>query len=249
MVELEAKELSKAYFLSHKNSCIVALQKIDFSLHVNEFVSIVGPSGCGKSTLLRLLAGFESKSSGEVLHRGSSIDAPCHTRSFIPQDSGLFEWLSIEENILLALHHTPLSTLQKKEKAQMCMEKTGIALFAKAYPRELSGGMKQRAALSRALAMESDVILMDEPFSALDEASREAMDEVMASFFSKNAISTVLVTHSIREALLLSDRVVVMAGQPGRILKTFTPKTPKINRYDSAEIETLHQTILQLLKS
>lgn len=248
MLELEAKELSKAYFLSHKNSCIVALQKIDFSLHVNEFVSIVGPSGCGKSTLLRLLAGFESKSSGEVFHRGRSIDAPHHTRSFIPQDSGLFEWMSIEENMLLALHHTPLSVLQKKEKAQMCMEKTGIALFAKAYPRELSGGMKQRAALSRALAMESHVILMDEPFSALDEVSREAMDEMMSAFFSKNAMSTVLVTHSIREALLLSDRVVVMAGQPGRILKTFTPKTPKTQRHHSPEIEALHQTILQLLK-
>jgi len=248
MVELEAKGLSKAYFLSHEKHCVVALQTIDFSLHVNEFVSIVGPSGCGKSTLLRLFAGFETKSSGTVLHRGLSIEAPHHTRSFIPQDSGLFEWLNIEENVMLPLHYMLLSKREKEEKVYRCMQKTGILSFAKAYPRELSGGMKQRAALSRALAMESQVILMDEPFSALDEVSREGMDEMMGSFFSENRISALLVTHSIREALLLSDRVVVMRGQPGRIFTTLAPTTPKKERSCSLEIETLHQEILGMLK-
>lgn len=248
MVELEAKGLSKAYFLSQENRCVVAAQKFDFTLHVGEFVSIIGPSGCGKSTLLRLFAGFETKNSGVLLHREKEITSPHHSRSFIPQDSGFFAWMSIEENIMLPLHHTTLSTAQKREKALWCMEKTGIASFAKAYPRELSGGMKQRAALSRALAMGSQLILMDEPFSALDEVSREIMDEDMRQFFSENRMSVVLVTHSIREALLLSDRVVVMHGQPGRIVDIIEPITPKDERHRSVEIETLYEQILQRLK-
>jgi len=128
------------------------------------------------------------------------------------------------------------------------MEKTGISSFAKAYPRELSGGMKQRAALSRALAMESQLILMDEPFSALDEVSREMMDEEMQRFFSKNRISVVLVTHSIREALLLSDRVVIMQGQPGRIIDVVSPQTPKDKRCRSVEIEMLYEQTIERLK-
>lgn len=248
MVELEAKGLSKAYFLAHENRCILAVQKFDFTLHVGEFVSIVGASGCGKSTLLRLFAGFETKNSGTLLHRSEEVLTPHHSRSFIPQDSGLFEWLSIEENVMLPLHHTSFSQSQKREKAHWCMEKTGIASFAKAHPRELSGGMKQRAALSRALAMESQLILMDEPFSALDEVSREMMDEEMQRFFSENRMSVVLVTHSIREALLLSDRVVIMQGQPGRIIDVVSPKTPKEKRDKSAEIEVLYEQIIERLK-
>ncbi len=249
MVELEAKSISKAYFLAHENRCIVAVQKLDFTLHVGEFVSIVGPSGCGKSTLLRLFAGFETPNSGGVFHRGDAVLSPHHSRSFIPQDSGLFAWLSIEENVMLPLHCSTLSYDQKREKALLCMEKTGIASFAKAYPRELSGGMKQRAALSRALAMESQLILMDEPFSALDEVSREVIDEAMQHFFSENRMSVVLVTHSIREALLLSDRVVIMQGLPGRISDVIVPKTPKEKRHKSAEIETLYEQIVERLKS
>lgn len=248
MVELLAEGLSKAYFLAHENRCVVAVQKIDFTLHVGECVSIVGESGCGKSTLLRLFAGFETPNSGRVLHRGEAVVAPHHSRSFIPQDSGLFAWLSIEENVILPLHRTALSKSQKREKAQECMEKTGIASFAKAYPREISGGMKQRAALARALAMESKLILMDEPFSALDEVGREMMDEAMQRFFSENHISAVLVTHSLREALLLGDRVVLMHGRPGRILEVVTPQTPKEQRNASLEIEHLYETILGRLK-
>lgn len=249
MSVLCAKELSKAYFLENEHRCVLALHKLDLAVLEKECLAIVGPSGCGKSTLLRLLAGFERPSAGEVLHRGVPIQSPHASLALIPQDSGLFGWLSIEENVMLPLHVKRLSYAQKREKAYACMQKTGIEHFAKAYPRELSGGMRQRAALARALAMGSDVLLLDEPFSALDEASRENMDAMMVAFLAHNQMTSVLVTHSIREALLLADRVVVMAGQPGRILNTFTPKTPKIKRSDSTEIATLHQEMLQLLKS
>jgi len=248
VLEFELQGLSKAYNLPQEQRCVVALQRIDFSMEVGEFVSIVGPSGCGKSTLLRLLAGFEQKSDGVVLHRGVPVDGPSHRRSFIPQDSGLFPWLSIEENVMLPLHVKSFSSPQKREKAYACMERAGIASFAKAYPWQLSGGMKQRAALARAVAMESHVVLMDEPFSALDEASREAMDEAMLGFFRENNMSVVMVTHAIREALLLSDRVVVMASQPGRIFSTLTPPLPKASRYHALEISTLHEAILETLK-
>ena len=246
---LSAKGLSKAYFLENERRCVVALQKLDVEVFEKECLAIVGPSGCGKSTLLRLFAGFEHKSAGELLHHGHSIEKPDASRALIPQDSGLFGWLSIEENVMLPLHVKGISLAEKREKAYACMKKTGIEHFAKAYPRELSGGMRQRAALARALAMEPDVLLLDEPFSALDEASRESMDTMMQAFLHENRITAVLVTHSIREALLLADRIVVMAGEPGRILVIITPSIPKNKRYDSHEIEQLYYDIVISLKN
>ena len=246
---LSAKGLSKAYFLENERRCVVALQKLDVEVFEKECLAIVGPSGCGKSTLLRLFAGFEHKSAGELLHHGHSIEKPDASRALIPQDSGLFGWLSIEENVMLPLHVKGISLAEKREKAYACMKKTGIEHFAKAYPRELSGGMRQRAALARALAMEPDVLLLDEPFSALDEASRESMDTMMQAFLHENRITAVLVTHSIREALLLADRVVVMAGEPGRIIKVIIPITPKAERAEATEIERMHREILGLLNA
>jgi ABC-type nitrate/sulfonate/bicarbonate transport system ATPase subunit len=244
---LSAKGVSKAYFLENERRCVVALQKLNLEVFEKECLAIVGPSGCGKSTLLRLFAGFEHKSAGELLHHGHSIEKPDASRALIPQDSGLFGWLSIEENVMLPLHVKGISLAEKREKAYACMKKTGIEHFAKAYPRELSGGMRQRAALARALAMEPDVLLLDEPFSALDEASRESMDTMMQAFLHENRITAVLVTHSIREALLLADRVVVMAGEPGRILEIITLQTPRMKRVNTKETSECYEHILALL--
>lgn len=244
---LSVKGVSKAYFLENERRCVEALQKLDLEVFERECLAIVGPSGCGKSTLLRLFAGFEHKSAGELLHHGHSIEKPDASRALIPQDSGLFGWLSIEENVMLPLHVKGISLAEKREKAYACMKKTGIEHFAKAYPRELSGGMRQRAALARALAMEPDVLLLDEPFSALDEASRESMDTMMQAFLHENRITAVLVTHSIREALLLADRVVVMAGEPGRILEIITLQTPRMKRVNTKETSEWYEHILTLL--
>lgn len=241
---LEAKGVSKAYFLENERRCVVAVQGLDLELFDKECLAIVGASGCGKSTLLRLFAGFESASAGALLHRGVAIENPHMSRALIPQDSGLFEWLSVEENVMLPLHVKKLSEREKRDKVYRCMQKTGIEHFAKAYPRELSGGMRQRAALSRALAMESDVLLLDEPFSALDEASRESMDVMVSDFLHVNNMTAILVTHSIREALLLADRVIVMGGESGRILDVIIPSTPKRERHIYQEIEQLYRHIL-----
>ena len=238
---LSAKNLSKAYYLQKDESCILALSNINFEVQKGEFISIVGPSGCGKSTLLKLIAGFEQKSSGELLFEDKEIKTPHGKRSYIPQDSGLFPWLNVEENVKLAINKKD----DKEKKALECLEKVGLAKFAKAYIDELSGGMKQRVALARALAMESKLILLDEPFSALDEVSREKIDRELLEFFAQNEMSTILVTHSIKEAIILSDRIFVMDTNPGHIIKMISVKKEK----DSTYKESLYEEILSLFSS
>lgn len=232
MTLLQVQNLSKAYYMSHNKSCLVVLDHINFEMKQEEFVSIVGPSGCGKSTFLKIIAGFEEKSAGTVLFENKEFVKPNRMRSYIPQDSGLFPWLSIEQNILICFSSS-FKQEEKYEKTFWAMQKLGIEKFAKAYPKELSGGMKQRVALARAIAMDSKLILMDEPFSALDEISRTKIDKELKSFFVENKIATILVTHSIEEALYLSDRVCVLSASPSQIIEEIFPsKSDYKKQYD-----------------
>ncbi|MBE0490628.1 MAG: ABC transporter ATP-binding protein [Sulfurospirillum sp.] len=238
---LSAKNLSKTYYLQKDNICILALSNVNFEIQKGEFISIVGPSGCGKSTLLKLIAGFEQKSSGVLLFDDKEIKIPHSERNYIPQDSGLFRWLNVLENVKLAINKKE----DKQKNAFECLDKIGLKKFAKAYIDELSGGMKQRVALARALAMESKLILLDEPFSALDEVSREKIDNELLKFFAQNEMTTILVTHSIKEAIILSDRIFVMDANPGHILKTLQVKKEKNSSYK----EELYEEILSLFKN
>jgi len=201
-----------------------ALAAVDLTIAPGEFVSIVGPSGCGKTTLLRAVAGLLEPASGaiEVFGAAPQIARRDRALGLVTQEPGLMPWRSVEANVQLALDLAGASG-----SASTWLERVGIDRYAGLYPAELSGGMKQRVALARALAVEPRLLLMDEPFGALDELSREAMRLELLAIWERERVSVLFVTHSIRESLLLSDRVVVMSGSPGRILDQIDVEFPR----------------------
>ncbi|MCD1259753.1 ABC transporter ATP-binding protein [Paenibacillus athensensis] len=212
---ITAEGLSKIY--KGKKSEFCALDRVSFHVQAHEFVSFVGPSGCGKSSLLRILAGLETATAGELRFAGRPIDGPGSERGMVFQTYTLFPWLSVRENIQfgLTLKGTPL--FEKRAIADHFMELVGLKKFANAYPKELSGGMKQRVAIARALANNPAVLLMDEPFGALDPQTKSSMQELLLRIWEKEKTTVVFITHDIEEAIFLSQRVYVMQAHPGRI--------------------------------
>jgi NitT/TauT family transport system ATP-binding protein len=197
----------------------VAVDGMDLTVHDGEFVSLVGPSGCGKTTVLRVLAGLLAPSAGDVrVLGGTPRDASAaHAIGLVAQEPGLLPWRTVEANVALALQLAPTAT-DIAGRVRALLERAGIAAFASYYPRELSGGMRQRVALARALAHRPRLLLMDEPFGALDELSREELCWELLRIWEREQASVLFITHSIREAVLLSDRVVVMSSAPGRAI-------------------------------
>lgn len=201
-----------------------ALSKTDFTIQQGELVVLLGPSGCGKSTLLRLIAGLLRPSTGSVKVSGISLwhddkrdDAAVADLGVVFQDAELFPWFTIEENIALPLKLRGVARKQRLERAQELCRLVGISGFEKRYPRELSGGMRQRAAIARALSYDPHVLLMDEPFGALDAMTRDQMNVELQRIWLATSKTVVLVTHSIPEAVYLADRVVLLTSRPGRI--------------------------------
>lgn len=202
---------------------ILALDGIDLTVRRGEFVALVGPSGCGKSTLLRLLAGLERAVQGSVLVEGLSPEAAGEMVGLVFQKPTLLEWLTVEANILLPVRiQRGRPGPADRAEARALMEMAGIAAFANRHPSELSGGMQQRAAICRALIQDPEVLLMDEPFGALDALTREEMCFELLRIWSERRKTILFVTHSIPEAVLLADRVVVMTSRPGRIAAEIT---------------------------
>jgi NitT/TauT family transport system ATP-binding protein len=201
-----------------------ALQDIDLAIEQNEFVTLVGASGCGKSTLLRILAGLEHRTSGDVLCDGHSITGPGADRAMVFQHYSLYPWLNVIDNIkfsrLLGANRRDLSSADVEAasgRADALLNLIGLSKVAKSYPNQLSGGMQQRVAIARSLAVDPPLLLMDEPFGALDEMTRERMQNELLRIRKETGKSVIFVTHSIPEAVYLSDRVVVMSARPGRI--------------------------------
>jgi NitT/TauT family transport system ATP-binding protein len=182
-----------------------------------EFLCLIGASGCGKSTLLRIVAGFEKPSAGEVLMWGKPVSGPGPDRGMVFQDYGLFPWLTVRQNIGFGPAARGVAKAVVKETVNRFVEVVGLGKFADAFPHQLSGGMKQRVAIARVLANDAEVLLMDEPFGALDAMTRERLQEELLDIWRKTNLTVLFVTHSIEEAVYLSDRVVVMAPGPGRI--------------------------------
>jgi len=193
----------------------VALQDMDIGISRGEFIVIIGPSGCGKSTALNLLAGFELPSHGKVLLDSIPVSGPSHERGVIFQDDALFPWLTVQENILFGPH---CRRLKEMPDVHMVLDLIGLEGFGQHYPQELSGGMRQRVALARVLVNEPDVLLMDEPFGALDAQTRESMQELISTVHTTLNSTIIFVTHDVEEAVYLADRVLVMSGRPGRII-------------------------------
>ncbi|MCL2492179.1 MAG: ABC transporter ATP-binding protein [Coriobacteriia bacterium] len=194
-----------------------ALRDISFTIASGEPVAIIGPSGCGKTTILSLIAGLIAPDSGKVLVNGTSITGPRHHTSLILQDYGLLPWKTVIDNAALGLTLRGTTRAEARATALEALHTVGLEEFAKAYPNELSGGMRQRLALARALALEVDIMLMDEPLSALDALTREELQDVLLKLWQRQSYAQVLVTHSIEEAVFLGRTILLMTPRPGRI--------------------------------
>lgn len=213
---LEVRHLGKRYRSAQGE--VDALRDINFSVHRREFVCVIGPSGCGKSTLARILAGLDSHTSGEALLDGKAITGPGPDRGMVFQGYSLFPWLTVKKNVMFGPQMKGAGTDGAARDAAMWLELVGLEKFADAYPHQLSGGMRQRVAIARALVNQPRILLMDEPFGALDEITRHKLDAELLALWRQQGLTVVFVTHSIYEAVYLSTRVRVMAAHPGRLV-------------------------------
>lgn len=215
---------------------VSALEDISLTLEQNEFMSIVGRSGCGKSTLLSIIGGLEEPSSGQVFVDGREVTGPGRDRGVVFQRPTLLPWLSALANIEFALQ--PLPKRERRSTALHYLDQVGLTQFADAYPAELSGGMQQPVALARSLSYQPDILLMDEPFGALDALTRRVMQELLTEIWEHNKLTVVLVTHDIEEAIYTSDRVLVMTARPGRVhadiaIELARPRMPAVSVEDT----------------
>ncbi len=225
--------LTKRFPARGKQGGILALDGIDLEVKAGEFVLLLGPSGCGKSTLLNVAAGFLKPTSGRVLHEGQPIVGPDRRRTVVFQDYALFPWMTVQQNVEFGLKTQGMAVAERAAVARGFIDLVRLSGFEDRFPHEISGGMKQRAAIARALAPNPDILLMDEPFGALDAQTRVLLQEEIARISAKTANTVLFVTHSIEEAVFLGDRIVVMSARPGRIRAEYPvaigrPRTPEV---------------------
>ncbi len=228
---------------------VVALQDAQLSVAAGEFVCLIGASGCGKSTLLRIIAGFETATGGRVVVRGKPVEGPGPERGMVFQDYGLFPWLSVRRNIGFGPESRGKGRQEVAEITGRFLDMIGLAAFADAYPHQLSGGMKQRVAIARVLANDARVVLMDEPFGALDAMTRERLQDELLGLWASTGLTVVFVTHAIEEAIFLADRVVVMSPGPGRIVRDVRVDLPRPRDVSSPEFNALRRELSALLHS
>ncbi|MGJ4899837.1 MULTISPECIES: ABC transporter ATP-binding protein [unclassified Bradyrhizobium] len=223
-------QLSKTY-VSASGAAVHALSRISLDIKPGEFVCVVGPSGCGKSTLLRLLAGLDSYSDGRLLLDGEAVAGPSRKVGVVFQAANLLPWMTVRDNVGLPLRvggkHAPAG-----DRIEQLLAVTGLGDFGDKYPYELSGGMQQRAGICRALARDPEILLMDEPFGALDALTRERLNLELQRIWQENRKTVLLITHSISEAIFLADRVIVMSARPGRILADLHVPIPRQRSFD-----------------
>lgn len=225
-MKVQLKDVHKE-FKKDQNQKLQVLDDINFDIKEGEFVSLLGPSGCGKSTILKLIAGLEKTTSGEVLVNGKKVDKPGTDRIVVFQEGGLFPWMTVKENVSYGLNLKKMSKTEIEEKTMDGLRMVHLINFADAYPHELSGGMKQRVAIARALVMDPEVLLMDEPFAALDEQTRLVLHKELQNIWRNTGNTILFITHNIREALTLSDRVLLMSTRPGKIKESFTVQSAR----------------------
>ena len=230
---------------------VQALDSIDLQIEAGEFVALLGPSGCGKSTLLNLIAGFEKVSSGTLLVNGKGVTKPGPDRGVVFQEAALFPWLNVWENVVFGPKLAGLSKSEYEPRAKEMLEITGLSAFVDHLPVQLSGGMRQRVGIARVLTLSPEVLLMDEPFGALDAQTRLTMQELLLSVWGRLRTTVVFVTHDIDEAILLADTIYVMSARPGRINQRITvpierPRT--IEHTTTKEFNELKRDILKHIR-
>jgi NitT/TauT family transport system ATP-binding protein len=229
-----------------------ALEPINLSVGDNDFVTILGPSGCGKSTLLRLVAGLDTATSGRVALDGRTIVGPGADRGMVFQSYTLFPWLTIADNIAFGLREKGMPAATRGGIVQQWLERVGLSGFAQHYPKQLSGGMQQRTAIARALANDPKILLLDEPFGALDNQTRALMQELLLGIWEREQKTVLFVTHDIEEAIFLASRVVVMTARPGRIKAEVAIELPHPRHYTiktSAEFSALKARLTEEIRA
>ncbi|HEY7230184.1 MAG TPA: ABC transporter ATP-binding protein [Pseudolabrys sp.] len=248
-IVIETRGLRKVYGIDR--APLVALQDISFAVEEGSFVSLVGPSGCGKSTLLQMLAGLVPSTSGEVLVDDVAVRQPAPEKiSVMFQDATLLPWKRVSENVEFPLEISGMPAVKRRQRAAAMLSLVGLADFAERYPHELSGGMRQRVSIARALAPDPRIMLMDEPFGALDEQTRIKMGYELLRIWEKTGKTIFFITHSLTEALFLADIVLVMSHRPGRIVGTIKADLPRPRTYEiigSAEFGAARNRIWKLI--
>lgn len=228
-VALEVRSVSRRFETRRHDT--LALSDINLKVRPGEFLCLLGPSGCGKSTLLNIIAGFDKPSAGEMLVGGRPVTGPGRDRIVVFQEAALFPWLNVRSNVEFGLKLAGVSRDERRERATQYLKLVGLDRFEKAYVHELSGGMKQRVQLARSLAVDPEILLMDEPFAALDAQTRDVLQEELQDIWQRTGKTVIFVTHNVREAVLLADRVIVMSPSPGRIKREISialdhPRSP-----------------------
>jgi NitT/TauT family transport system ATP-binding protein len=248
MAILSALGLSKQFSGHSPNDPpVLALSGVNFTVNHNEFCSVLGHSGCGKTTLLTLIAGFEEPTEGQLLLDGKPLGKPGWHRAMIFQDYALFHWLTVEDNIAFGLQMKNVRPEARKGIVKDYVALVGLSGFERRYPHQLSGGMRQRVSIARALAVDPQVLLMDEPFAALDAQNRSLMQQEMVRIWEKARKTCVLVTHSIEEAITLSDRILVMTRRPGTIKADLRVDLPRPRQEDDPMVIALKKQIRDLI--
>jgi NitT/TauT family transport system ATP-binding protein len=227
---------------------LLALDHINLEVRAGEFVCIVGPSGCGKSTLLHLIAGLQTQTSGQVLVDGRPVQGPGTDRILIFQEHGLFPWLTVAENVEFGMKMKGVRKAERAEKMQHYLRLVHLAKFEKSYIHQLSGGMRQRVAIARALATEPDVLLMDEPFGALDAQTRDLLHDELERIWSDTGRTIIFVTHNVREAVRLGDRVVLLTFRPGRVKSEFPVELPRPRSLEDPQVALAARDVLEELR-
>jgi NitT/TauT family transport system ATP-binding protein/sulfonate transport system ATP-binding protein len=244
---LAVRDVSKVFEIGGEP--VEALHRVNAVIEKGEFVCLIGASGCGKSTLLRIIAGFETPSSGEVMVYDHPVQGPGSDRGMVFQDYALFPWMTVRENISFGPRQKGLAKARIREIADEYLNMVGLAKFADRFPSQLSGGMKQRVAIARVLANEANILLMDEPFGALDALTREQLQDELLQIWARTQVTVIFVTHSVEEATLLSDRVIVMTAGPGRIESENTISLARPRDVSAPDFNDVRRRLTQKLTS
>jgi NitT/TauT family transport system ATP-binding protein len=249
LAKIVVKDVTKRFVESRTGSVVTAVEDINFSVDEGQFVCLVGPSGCGKSTILNILAGLETPSSGTVVLNGKPVVSTGPDRIMVFQENALFPWLRVIENVEFGLKMAGVDKANRYEIAIRYLDMMQLTKFAQSYIYQLSGGMKQRVAIARALVMDPEVLLMDEPFAALDSQTRDLLLVELQLIWAKTRKTIVFVTHNILESVCLGDKVIVFTSRPGHIKKEFAVDYRRPRLSEDNNLQPYYRTILDEVKS
>ncbi len=246
-MSIRVENVSKR-FSTTKGEEVFALDDINFTQSVQEFICIIGPTGCGKTTLLRLIAGLDTPTSGAIYINNKWVKEPDGKTTLVFQQYSLFPWLNVIDNVAFGLELKGKPKTERYNRAKRFLELVGLNNFAHAYPYELSGGMQQRVAIIRALVLEPEILLMDEPFGALDEKTRHYLQDELLKIWANEKKAIIFVTHNIDEAIYLADRIIIMSGQPGKIIKDLKVDLKRPRDRLAKEFVDLHIEVRRVLE-